>query len=69
MHITFLCDIFIQSVDFLYFRKRSKRNNVTDLRLSALEHCGTVYSRDQIHFCGQRADFIDRTSIRAFVIL
>ena len=69
MHITLGCHVLIKSVNLLYFRKRCKCNNIADLCLSTGKHGRTMYTRDQIYFCSQRTDLIDRTSIWTLMIL
>ena len=44
---------------FCCLRQRSQRTDVADLSLSTGEHCGTMYSRNDINFCSQRTDLGD----------
>ena len=68
VHISLICLKFIQTVDFLRVSQRSQCRNSTNLCLSACKHCRTMYSRNQIHFCCQRTDFFDCSSVWTFVI-
>ncbi len=68
MHISLRCFIDIQTIDLLYLRQRCQCTHIADLGLSTGEHSRTMYSGNQIHFCCQRTDFCDGTSIRSLVI-
>ena len=68
MHIALAYFVLVQTVDPLLLRQRRQRTYVADLCLSAGEHSRTVDSRYQIHFCRQRTNLRQFSSVRTLVI-
>ena len=68
VHISLCCLCFIQTIQFLSFRKWCQCTDVADLCLSTSEHCRTMYSRDQVNFCCKWSDLVDLSSVRTFVV-
>ena len=68
MNVSLGSYIFIQSINLLFFRKRSQCRNIENLCLSSLEQSGTMNGRKYIDFCGQWTDLCYFTTIRTFVV-
>ncbi len=68
MHVAHLGNVRIETFDLLGLRQRSQRDAVADLGLAAGEHRGTVCARDQVDLSGQRADLLDRASVRTLLV-
>lgn len=68
VHISLGCLRLIQAVQPLRLGKGSQSCDCTDLSLPSCKHCGTVNSRDQIHFCCKRSDLVNGASVRALMI-
>ena len=68
MHISLGCFKLIQSVQSLCLGKWCQSSHCTDLCLSSCKHGRTMNSGDNIHFCSQRTDLLDGTSIRTLVV-
>ena len=69
VNVSLLSDVGVKALNSLCLGERRKSYNVADLCLSAGKHSGTVHSRDQVDFCGERTDLVQFTAVRALVVL
>ena len=69
MHISLADFVLIEAVKLLLVGKRSQGTYITDLRLSAGEHRGTMNAGNQINLCGKRTNLGKLSAIRTLVIL